>query len=373
MAAARTNKCWICTAALCLVAAVNSARADEPPGWHRERAAKYLDDREKSWFAFSSAGRGEGAQKSSCISCHTVLPYLLARPALRRLEGSAQPTQYERALIDQTRRRVEHWSELDTAKFRLLYDFNRQKKKESWGTEAVLNAVILTTADRYQQRDQPSEAALRALSNLWQVQVTEGDDKGSWEWLDFGSEPWESHQARYFGACLAALAVGTGHGYGGRDEQAARKIESLKGYLRGQFPAQHLYNRIWVLWASTGLDRLLQKQERMAILDALFEKQHHDGGWSLSSLGSFSRKDDTPQATASDGYATGLVSHVLQSAGIKRTDPRLTKGLDWLRSHQAETGEWRAVSLNKERNPADHAGKFMSDAATAYAILALAH
>jgi len=34
---------------------------------------------------------------------------------------------------------------------------------------------------------------------------------------------------------------------------------------------------------------------------------------------------------------------------------------------------WQGVSVNKKRDPASHPGKFMSDAATAYAVLALSH
>jgi hypothetical protein len=46
-------------------------------------------------------------------------------------------------------------------------------------------------------------------------------------------------------------------------------------------------------------------------------------------------------------------------------------GLAWLRANQAAGGEWRCVSLNKNRDPAAHPGKFMTTAATAFAVLAL--
>ena len=75
---------------------------------------------------------------------------------------------------------------------------------------------------------------------------------------------------------------------------------------------------------------------------------------------------------ASDGSATGLVALVLQRAGVPRSNPQLSRALDWLTQHQdGTTGQWPASSLNKKRDPASDVGKFMSDAATAYAVMAL--
>ena len=56
------------------------------------------------------------------------------------------------------------------------------------------------------------------------------------------------------------------------------------------------------------------------------------------------------------------------------SDPQVRRALDWLVAHQdATVGNWFTASLNKQRDPATDAGKFMTDAATAYATLALTH
>jgi squalene-hopene/tetraprenyl-beta-curcumene cyclase len=84
--------------------------------------------------------------------------------------------------------------------------------------------------------------------------------------------------------------------------------------------------------------------------------------------------DNTATDTRSDGYATALATLALQAAGVPASDPRLVKGLDWLRRHQDKvSGRWPAVSPNKERDPESDIGKFMSDAATAYAVLSLTY
>jgi squalene-hopene/tetraprenyl-beta-curcumene cyclase len=62
------------------------------------------------------------------------------------------------------------------------------------------------------------------------------------------------------------------------------------------------------------------------------------------------------------------------SAGpnVAQEEPHLQHALAWLRKNQdGALGLWPAASLNKKRDPASDAGRFMSDAATAYSILAL--
>jgi squalene-hopene/tetraprenyl-beta-curcumene cyclase len=92
----------------------------------------------------------------------------------------------------------------------------------------------------------------------------------------------------------------------------------------------------------------------------------------MSDLGPWIRSDSTPLDTSSDGYATGLITLALQNGGVGRTDVHVSRALTWLSEHQdSATGMWTASSLNKKRDPETDPGKFMSDAATAYAVLAL--
>jgi len=67
-----------------------------------------------------------------------------------------------------------------------------------------------------------------------------------------------------------------------------------------------------------------------------------------------------------------LVLSALQQAGTPRGNVQLERGLSWLVLNQNETeGLWPAYSLNEKRNRYSNIGHVMSDAATAYAVLAL--
>jgi hypothetical protein len=91
----------------------------------------------------------------------------------------------------------------------------------------------------------------------------------------------------------------------------------------------------------------------------------------MSALAAWQRIDGTQLDTTSDGYATALMVVALRAADPS-ADASIKKAMTWLVRHQdPATGRWWAASLNKKRDPESDAGKFMSDAATAYAALAL--
>jgi squalene-hopene/tetraprenyl-beta-curcumene cyclase len=349
-----------------LACAVPMARgAGDDPGWKKEGAIAYLDGRQTWWMNSDMAKRSMG---TTCVACHTGLPYALARPAL-----GGDKARYE-AMLANVRKRVDHWDEVGP-----LYP---SKAEGARGTEAIINALVLATADARQGLHQPGPSTARAFDNLWALQLTEGPGKGSWPWLQFGKsgyEPWEAADAEYFGAALAALAVGTVPG--GTSAAPPERLAWLREYLAAHYDGQNLHGRIVLLWASTKIDGLLMPQRRQALIREIFGLQQVkpgdaavDGGWNIASLGPWVRKDGTPQVKAPDGYATGLIVLTLQQVGVAPEDqPKLQRGLAWLkRNQERKTGAWPGNSVHKERDPAtDEAWKFPRDAATAFAVLAL--
>jgi squalene-hopene/tetraprenyl-beta-curcumene cyclase len=293
---------------------------------------------------------------------------MLALPALRSALNEHDRSENEMKIIADVVKRVRAWREVEP----WYPDQTRglPKTAESRGTEAVINALVLA------QRDAADGAlsadARQAFANLWAQQMRTGDLSGAWAWLSFRLEPWEGAQSAYWGATLAAIAVGRAPGDYAATADIQPNLTLLRGYLTKQFEKQHTFNRLMLLWASARLSGLLTSVERDDIVAEAFSKQQPDGGWSLASLGPWQRTDGTQLDKASDGYGTGLVTFTLQQAGLAPTEPRVRKGLQWLAANQQRaTGRWLTSSLNKQHDAESDAGKFMDDVATAYAVLAL--
>ena len=364
----------------------HSRNIREGPGsWDREGAAKYLDERMDVWFA-NGKKLHTGEAVTVCVSCHTTVPYVLARPVLRQSMRLSDLTPQESRIVTEATKRVESYEA-----HQLLYDHTESKKTESRGTEAVLNALILARADAAQSRREPSAPTQKALKQLWATQRPDG----AWEWLDFGLEPFETVDGAYFGATLAALAVGSvSESFSSHDTETLAGLRKMRGYLKERYAAQSLFNRSWLLIASTRLNDLLANKQRADLIAEIQARQRDDGGWSLDSLGSWKWSKsaapfrppgttDTSLLTKSDGYGTGLMVYALRKAGLPVNHPGVSSGLKWLVANQQQfqVGEhswhaWRTHSLNFDREHGGDKGEpwrrmFMSDSATAFAVLAL--
>jgi squalene-hopene/tetraprenyl-beta-curcumene cyclase len=349
-----------------MFAAAFVAAAEPDASWDPRAAAAYLDGRATWWEAWPNAARDRG---TFCVSCHTMLPYAIGRPALRSALGERGASPAETRLIESVKKRVMAWKDVEP----FYSDQTRglPKTSESRGTESIMNALILATRDA--EAGKLSEETRTALANMLALQMKTQELAGAWAWLDFKLEPFESATAAYFGASLAAIAIGSApEGYAS-SPAIQDNVKLLREYFARETDRQSLFNRTMALWASTKLAGLLTAERQRAIVEAIARPQQADGGWSTASLGSWQRADNTALDTRSDGYATGLVTLALQQAGVPSADPRVARGLAWLRANQNRgTGQWSASSLNKQRDPSSDAGKFMSDAATAYAVMALA-
>ncbi|MBT9333250.1 hypothetical protein [Paracidobacterium acidisoli] len=346
------------------IAFAGHIQAASAPSWNQAAAAHYLDSRELWWQSWPKAQRDHA---TVCVSCHTVLPYALARKTLRTPSEEDALAAPERIMFSGIAKRVTLWNDVEP-----FYKDGKSgptKSIESRGTEAVLNALILASYDA--RRGYLTDLTRSAFAEAWALQRHSGENAGAWIWLNFHNAPWESNESEYHGAALAALAVGTAPDDYQNEPEVRTHVKELRGYLGREYGAQPLVNRIVLLWASARLPGLLTAQERASLLQSIAAKQQPDGGWSLTGLGSWKRRDNTALATGSDGYATGLTVLALEENGLRRT-PQVRRGLAWLgRNQNGGEGFWPAWSLNKQRDAGADAAHFMDDAATGYAVLAL--
>jgi squalene-hopene/tetraprenyl-beta-curcumene cyclase len=350
-------------------------RASSPPAssalrsqWSPAAAASYLDYRVAWWQQWPHAQRDEG---TVCISCHTALPYAQVRPLLRAQLHQAGLTPMESRMLASIEKRVQDWPHVKP------YYQDPAHAEPSRATEAVLNAVIL---EGYEANPtSPGPVTREAFGEAWALQEKTGADAGGWLWQDFHEAPWESSESAYQGAAMMALATGMEGDAYASDPAVRESVEQMRAYLQREYEAQPTLNRIYVLWASARMPGLLSPEQRSDLLHQLAALQRPDGGWSMPAL---DPQRDAKKAfldflkrandeDTSDGCATGLTIVAMEEAGVDASDPALLRGLAWIERHQAQDGSWWASSLNGFRDPATGQGRFMSDAATGYSVLAL--
>jgi hypothetical protein len=313
-------------------------------------AGQYLEARSDAWI---TSPPSEGNIKCA-MSCHTTYPYMLARSAL----GPAVAT----PIADKARglfaARV---AEGDSAT--PFYGNNGDAKThESAGTESLLNAAALAVDDRWSGKPLSAEA-LAAVDRMWGQQ----QDSGTWDWLQFNLEPWETRDDY---AVVTGLLVASLLPDGASPGQVAG-VQKLAARAQTRVDAMALHDRVALLWVSgndwagASKPEILTAAQRSAIAAEIVARQLPDGGFSAGGWGSGSRAASI--AGQSDGYATALATLALcREPGHKE---EVSRGLSWLASHQADDGSWPGQSVNSDY---ELTRTFMTDASTAYAVLALA-
>lgn len=305
-------------------------KPDEPMAakFSPTKAGSYLDGVGVNW-----------TRDRQCITCHTNMPYLLARPALPGDAGWKE---------------VRKFLEGDVAKWQA-------------GGKPRGDAYVVATAFALSFNDAKTTGKLHpmtkvALDRMWASQRATGE----WNWLKCDWPPLEHDD--YYGATLAALAVGMAPEDYAKSDAAKAGIAKLKSYFK-KTPAPDLHHRTMLLWASMHLDGLMTPEAQKKVIVELRGKQRDDGGWSLPSLGTYQRRDEAkslndPNAP-SDGYGTGFALFVLREAGVPAEDAAIKKGVAWLKSNQRASGRWYTRSLNNDK------AHYIANAGTAFCVLAL--
>lgn len=388
--------------ALAFAQAAKPAAAPPKPAADEPRLEKYSAAKAAE---FLDAVGGDWTQKRQCGTCHTNYPYIMARAVLRDIPGET-PGQV-RWFFDH---RVLNWD----MKFRLTAAADEKLRKDAvpegvvksvaalhgkpfadeagfvaavsnlitaeetaahkaaivkhgawatakprWDAEVVSTAVVLAFDDSVRW-DKLSEPARKALDRMWKVQKADG----SWGWLKCDWPPYEHDD--YFGAVFAAVGAGVApEGYA-QGESAKAGVAKLRGYLT-KTPPPDLHHKTFLLWASVKLDGLMTAEQKQAAIKELLAAQRDDGGWSLPGLGTYKRRDGSPndRNAPSDGYGTGLAVFVLRQAGLPADNDAIKKGAAWLGREQRASGRWWTRSLNND------GAHYISNAGTAWAVMAL--
>lgn len=322
-----------------------------------ERAAESLDGVALHW------------QKTRrCAACHTLPPYLMARPLLTSI--SPEPPEVRRfieAIVDQG------------------------LEGEPALPKDAVTSVVIQTGLALAFHDRATKGALspqtrRQLDTMWALQRADG----GWEWPFRDTPPMKSDE--HYGVALATLATCAAPDDYADTPVARVGLTHVREFLAAH-PPTSLHQRAMLLWCATQVSDLFTAHEMDQVARDLIAAQRPDGGWSLASLtenpndpdrqtdegrqarggeghGSaflvFVGRDNVYKSSlASDGYATGFTLYVLRQAGVSTDDVSIRRGVAWLKAHQRASGRWFTPSQSW------HTQHYISNAGTAYAIMAL--
>lgn len=329
--------------------AIPTATADEPKvaafGAESIRAAaKYLDDGASAW-----------ARSRSCMACHTTGVYMAERTVLTKLLG---PPRDE-----------------------ILGDFVADIPAEGDETTktqphafSVWRSLGLAQWDRH-VAGKLSEHTQRSLRDM--LLRLPGD--GFYHTVSKVEIPYTTTNFELTVQAARSIAAAPGWLAGLTDNDLKGRLQRMKTALAAYQP-RHDYERALLLQLAVAMPELVPQQARDEAISVLWKHQRDDGGWSTRSFsevtnwGPYIRPETVamlqaePDAAdpAGDAYMTAFAIILLRENNVPADDPRIQRGIAWLKSGQRASGRWWMKSLYKDTL------HFSTYIATAHALRALA-
>lgn len=315
---------------------VSIPTADEPRvkafGVESLRAAsRYLETGAASWLT----GR-------ACVNCHTTGPYLTDATAWSRHFGKPNEEVFAN-FAKAVPQEIEEVQEID----------QKGHKFYPGAFFSVWRSAGLAEWDR-NVTGKLSDVTDRSLREMFARQSESGAfvSHGEVEIPHITTDFELSLQA------VRAITAAPGWLAGLKDEALLARVGKLKSWMRTATPKND-FDRVLKLQLAFYLPDLVPQSERDAALALLTSKQHEDGGWSTRDMSPVNdwhyemsgtvlnliKNLPDAEKPESDPYMTALAIVLMRQNDVPVADPRIQRGLAWLKREQRESGRWWMHSL----------------------------
>jgi squalene-hopene/tetraprenyl-beta-curcumene cyclase len=298
-------------------------------------AAKYLDDGAHYWV-----------REKICLACHSTGVYMVERSALTKQLGkpSEEVLKYFIKTVPQT----------------------DGKPGEGNAATSVWRSSGLAAWDKYVE-GKLSEHTARSLRHTLMILP----DDNVYDTIKLIEIPYITTRFELTVQAMRAMVTAPGWLANLKDAELLARVERIKKFLR-EHPPLNDYELALKLQLANLAPDLVSKEEREAAVAMLWKKQLPDGGWSTRRMSDLLKwrvevhpptekqpwkeaMDPTvvkliqnlPDAAdpGSDPYMTAFAVVLLRESGVPASDPRLQKGIAWLKENQRQSGRWWMYSL----------------------------